>query len=397
LGKRQLLRNWPNTGKFALTATEGIDYKTLESKTSDQRAGNNLILKPFMAERLRCAVIGTGAIGLDHLNSLLQCHRATTVAVADINPGRAKEASERYKIPRSYVDYRELLEQADIDAVTIALPNHMHAPVAIEALKARKHVLLEKPMATNAKDAAKIVDAAAKMRRTLMVAQNFRFNRATQMAKMVIQRGDLGDVYHARCFWLRRIGIPRIGSWFTQKKLSGGGAIFDIGVHVLDACLHLVNEFDVVSVLGQSHAKFGPRGLGEMNWGKSEIDPARPFDVEDYGMALLRLKSGRTVSFEVSWAGYQPADGREHGLDLLGTQGGLSLYPARLFRNGPNGYESIQLASLKIPYPEDRVHHFVNCVLEGKKPMVAMEESLRIQQILDAIYTSAATGREVRL
>jgi predicted dehydrogenase len=159
----------------------------------------------------------------------------------------------------------------------------------------------------------------------------------------------------------------------------------------------LVNEFDVVSVQGQSHAKFGPRGLGEMNWGKSEIDPARPFDVEDYGVALLRLKSGRTVSFEVSWAGYQPADGREHGLDLLGTQGGLSLYPARLFRNGPNGYESIQLASLKIPYPEDRVHHFVNCVLEGKKPMVAMEESLRIQQILDAIYTSAATGREVRL
>src|SRR5271166_399453 len=119
------------------------------------------ISKPSMAERLRCGVIGTGAFGLDHLNSLQQCHRATTVAVAEINPARAKEATERYKIPRSYVDYRELLEQADIDAVTIALPNHLHAPVAIEALKARKHVLLEKPMATNAKDAAKIVDAAA--------------------------------------------------------------------------------------------------------------------------------------------------------------------------------------------------------------------------------------------
>jgi predicted dehydrogenase len=350
-----------------------------------------------MVERLRCAVIGTGAIGLDHLNSLLQCHRAATVAIAENNAARAKDASERYKIPRSYSDYKELLEQADIDAVTIALPNHLHAPVAIEALKARKHVLLEKPMALNARDAAKIVDTAAKMRRTLMVAQNFRFARATQMAKMVVQRGDLGDIYHSRCFWLRRIGIPRIGSWFTQKKLSGGGAIFDIGVHALDACLHLLNEFDVVSVQGCSHAKFGPRGMGEMNWGKSEVDPARPFDVEDYGVALLRLKSGRTVNFEVSWAAYQPADGREHGVDLLGTQGGLSLYPARLFRNGPAGYESIQLASLKIPYPEDRIHHFVNCVLEGKKPMVPMEESLRIQQILDAIYTSAAAGREVRL
>ncbi len=391
------MENWPKTASFALTSTQGIDYKTLQSKESDKGPAATHILNPFMAERLRCAVIGTGAIGLDHLNSLLQCPRATTVAVADSNPARAKEASERYKIPRSYSDYMELLEQADIDAVTIALPNHLHAPVALEALKARKHVLLEKPMAMNAREAAKIVDMAAKMRRTLMLAQNFRFNRQTQLAKMVIQRGDLGEIYHARCFWLRRACIPRIGSWFTQKKLSGGGVVADLGVHVIDTCLHLLNEFDVTSVQGQSHARFGPRGLGEMNWGKSEVDPARPFDVEDYGVGLLRLKSGRSVSFEASWAGYHPGDSREHGLDLLGTQGGLSLYPARIFRNGPNGYESIQLASLKIPYPEDRIHHFVNSVLEGKRPMITMEESLRVQQILDAIYASAATGKEVRL
>ncbi len=112
---------------------------------------------------------------------------------------------------------------------------------------------------------------------------------------------------------------------------------------------------------------------------------------------MLKMKSGRTVSFEVSWAGHQPADGREHGMDLLGTLGGLSLYPARLFRNGPSGYETIQLAGLKMPQPEDRIHHFVNCVLEGKKPMVTVEESLKVQQVLDAIYTSAATGKEVRM
>src|SRR5579863_4553579 len=197
-----------------------------------------------MAERLRFGVIGAGGIGLDHLTSLSQCVRATAVAIAENNAARAKEASERFKIPRSYTDYRELLEQADIDAVTIALPNHLHAPVAIEALKARKHVLLEKPMAMNAKEAIKIADMASKMRRTLMVAQHFRFNRQTQMARQIVQRGDLGDIYHARCFWTRRNGIPRIGSWFTQKKLAGGGVIYDLGVHVLDTCLHLLNEFD---------------------------------------------------------------------------------------------------------------------------------------------------------
>jgi predicted dehydrogenase len=319
------------------------------------------------------------------------------VAVADTNAARAKEATERYKIPRSYSDYMELLEQADIDAVTIALPNHLHAPVAIEALKARKHVLLEKPMALNAKEAAKIAEVAEKMRRTLMVGQSFRFNRHVQMARQLIQRGDLGEIYHARCFWLRRGGIPRIGSWFTQKKLAGGGVICDLGTHLLDACLHLMNDFDAGCVFGQTHARFGPRGAGEMNWGRSEIDPGKPFDVEDYGTAMLRMKSGRTINFEVSWAGHQPAEHREQGIDLLGTQGGLSLYPARLHRCGPNGYETVQLANLKIPLPEDRIHHFVNCVLEGKKPLVAVEESLKVQQILDAIYASAAAGREVRL
>ncbi len=350
-----------------------------------------------MADRLRCAVIGTGAFGFDHLSSLQSCPRATTVAVADANTARAREATERFKIPRSYSDYMELLEQADIDAVTIAVPTHLHAPVAIEALKARKHVLLEKPMAMNAKEAAKIVETATKMRRTLMVAQQFRFNKQTQMARQVIQRGDLGDIYHARCFWLRRCGIPRIGSWFTQKKLAGGGVVLDLGVHALDTCLHLLNEFDVTCVFAQSHGRFGSRGVGEMNWGKSEIDPGKPFDVEDYGTAMLRLKSGRTVNFEVSWAGHQPADGREHGVDVLGTQGGLSLYPAKLYRGGPSGYETIQLANLKVPYQEDRIHHFVASVLEGKKPMVAMEESLKVQQVLDAINASAASGREVRL
>jgi predicted dehydrogenase len=342
-------------------------------------------------------VIGTGGIGLEHLNSLSQCHRAAAVAIAENNPARAKEASERFKIPRSYSDYRELLDQADIDAVTIALPNHLHAPVAIEALKARKHVLVEKPLAMNAKEASKMIDAAAKMRRTLMVAQNFRFSRHAQMAKLVIQRGDIGEIYHARCFWTRRAAIPRIGSWFTQKKLSGGGPVCDLGPHILDACLHLLGDFDVATVLAHTHAKFGPRGLGETNWGRSEIDPAKPFDVEDFGVALLRTRNGRTVNFEVSWAACMPSDAREHGMDLLGTLGGLSLYPARMYRNGPTGYETVQLANLKVPYPEDRIHHFVNCVLESKKPMVSVEESLKLQQIVDAIYSSASTGKEVRL
>jgi predicted dehydrogenase len=350
-----------------------------------------------MPERLRCGVIGTGAFGCDHLNSLQHCPKGTAVAIAENHPGRAKEAADRYKIGRSYSDYRDLLDQPDIDAVTVAVPNHLHAQVAVDALEARKHVLLEKPMATHAKDAHRIVETARKVKRTLMVAQNLRFHRHTQMARLAMERGDIGEVYHARASWVRRCGIPRIGSWFTQKDQAGGGCLLDLGVHMLDLTLHLLGEFEVRSVFAQTVKKFGPRNLGQMDWGKSEIDPKHPFDVEDHGVALLRLKSGRTVALEISWAGHYAADQPDQQVHLLGTSAGLALFPARLFRPGANGYETVNLATPHVPHAEDRIHHFVACVLEGRKPLVAPEESLKVQRALDALYASANAGKEVRL
>ncbi len=350
-----------------------------------------------MPEKVRCAVIGAGRIGLEHLQKLAQCPQASVVALAESNMERARTASDKFRISRSYADYRDLLDQPDIDAVTVAVPNYLHAPVAIEALEARKHVLLEKPMAVNGKEAAKIVLTARKMKRILMVNQPFRFKRETQIAKQVVERGDLGEIYHARCFWLRRSNIPRIGSWFTQKQLAGGGCTIDLGVHILDACLHLVGDFKVNSVSAQSFAKFGPRDAGEWNWGKREIDPKKPFDVEDSCIALLRCSGGRTILLEVSWAGHHAGGNREYGIDLLGTDAGLSLYPARRFRNGASGYETIELSSPKVPYGEESAHHFIQCIVEGKRPLVALEEPLEVQLILDAIYASAASGKEVRL
>jgi predicted dehydrogenase len=99
----------------------------------------------------------------------------------------------------------------------------------------------------------------------------------------------------------------------------------------------------------------------------------------------------------VSWAGNHSPDGRELGVDLLGTDAGLSLFPARRFHPGPNGYETVNLGALAVPHSEDRLHHFVTCVLQGRKPLVPIEESLKVQQILDAIYASAASCKEVRI
>lgn len=350
-----------------------------------------------MVERLRCAVIGAGSIGLAHLESLTQYAKADPVAIAEIHAERAREAAERYRIPRYYLDYRELLDQPDIEAVTIALPNHLHAKAAIQALQARKHVLVEKPLCLNIREALKIQEAAKKSRRIFMVSQNFRFFRGTQLAKAAIDAGEIGAIYHVRASWLRRSAIPRIGSWFTQKKFAGGGAFADLGIHILDLSLYLMNSFDVTSVSAHIQSRFGPRGMGEFSWGMSEIDSGRPFDVEDTSVALLRLKGGRSVLLEASWSGFHPLDHPEQSIHLLGEQGSISLFPARMYRPGKAGIEMVQLEKDELPLPEDRIQHFVDCAIYNRKPAVPLEQSVKLQRMVDAIYKSAATGKEVKV
>ena len=173
--------------------------------------------------RFRVAVVGTGAIGADHIASFKLHPAATVVAIAEVSPERGREAAARFGVPEVVTDYRKLLARDDIDVISVAVPNYLHASVALDALRAGKHVMLDKPMATNARDAAKLVQEAKKRGVLFMVGQNFRFNSDTQTARQIVERGTLGEVYHAKTSWRRRAGIPRIGSWFTQKRFAGGG------------------------------------------------------------------------------------------------------------------------------------------------------------------------------
>ncbi|MDR2675939.1 MAG: Gfo/Idh/MocA family oxidoreductase [Opitutaceae bacterium] len=345
---------------------------------------------------VRVAVAGAGAIGVDHIANYRRHPAALVVALAETDPARARAAADQFGVPETVADWRALLARADIDALSIALPNHLHAPVALAALRAGKHVMLDKPMATAARDAARLVAAARARGLVLMVGQNNRFLPDVQTARRLIDNGALGDVYHAKTAWMRRAGIPRIGSWFTQKKYAGGGCAYDIGVHALDRCLYLLGEFDAAAVSGQTYARFGPRGEGDGSWGKSEIDPARPFDVDDLCVALIKLKSGRTVLLEASWAAHQPEPDC-NVTQVFGTEAGLLLPPLKLFRQTKTGYATELVDAAAGAPGENRMAHFIDCVLGRADPFVKPEESLAVQKILDAIYASAASGREVRL
>lgn len=342
------------------------------------------------------AVIGAGAIGLDHIGSFQQHPAARVCVVAETSVERGREAAEKFALPAHVTDYRVAIERPDIDVVSIALPNYLHAPVALEALRAGKHVMLDKPMATNAIEAAELVEEAKRQDVLLMVGQNMRFHQDVQTARQIVDEGLLGEVYHARTCWNRRAGIPRIGSWFTQKRFAGGGSAYDVGAHALDRALYLMGEFDAVSVSGQTYAKFGPRGAGAGSWGRGEIDPDATFDVDDLAVALIKLRSGRTVLLETAWAMHQEQRD-ENVTELFGTEAGLRCPELRLFRSGEQGYEVTQLEQRPTLANPNRMVHFID-VLQGKaEPFVKVEESLAVQRILDALYASSESGREVRL
>ena len=349
-----------------------------------------------MAKVVKAGVIGCGQIGLAHINGLNSSPNAEVIAVADVSKKRVKAAAKEHNVANAYEDYKELLANPDIDAITVALPNYLHAAACLDALAAGKHVCCEKPFAMNANEAQAIVSLAKKKRKTFMLGMNFRFDPDVQTMKAYVDRGELGDVYHARAVWLRRAGIPRIGSWFTQKRLSGGGGMLDIGVHLLDATMHLMGSFKPRAVSGQVFTNFGDRGMGDGSWGMSEIDKKAKFDVDDHATGYIKLAGGKSLAIEISWAAFQE-EANTRGIDLFGSEGGGSLFPAKVFKKrGPN-YETIIPDGVELPLPIERMHHFVDCIVEKKKPVCAMDQSLAVQKILDGLYESSKTGKEVRI
>lgn len=351
---------------------------------------------PKKKSSFNVAVIGAGAIGLDHIQSFQKHPAAQVVAIAELSAQRGRQAADAYTIPDVVTDYKTLLARSDIDVISIALPNSLHVPVGLDALRAGKHVLVDKPMATNAKDAAKLIAESRKRRVTFMVGQNMRFSPEVQTARHLINQGKLGDVYHAKTAWTRRAGIPRIGSWFTQKQFAGGGCTYDIGVHALDRALFLMGEFDAATVTGQTYSKFGPRGQGNGNWGLGEIDKKAAFDVDDLSVALIKLKSGRTVLLEASWAAHQ-TENDYFGSHIFGTDASVMLNPLRLLRSTKQGYITEEIKAGTPLANENRMVHFIDVLLGQAELYIKPTESLAVQKILDGIYQSAATGREVRI
>ncbi|NPV07269.1 MAG: Gfo/Idh/MocA family oxidoreductase [Anaerolineae bacterium] len=343
-------------------------------------------------DRVRFAVIGLGA-GRHHAERLRSAPHAELVSLCDADEDRLGRVADQFGECERTTIYEVLLSRPDIDAVVVALPNFLHAPVTIAALRAGKHVLCEKPMARTAAEAAEMLQASRETGRKLMIHFNYRFTPAAVALHRFASEGGLGEVYHARSWWHRTRGIPGLGGWFTSKELAGGGPLVDLGVHRLDLALWLMGYPKPESVCGATYSALGREIAARQ--GKS-------FDVEDMASAFVRFENGATLVLEASWA----ANGelREEMLtQIYGTRAGILhrnvdagyQFEARIFREREGEYVAV---APKLPAEvETPQEHFARCILEDRQPSATGEQGLEVMRILDAIYQSAERGEEVRL
>jgi predicted dehydrogenase len=348
---------------------------------------------------VRFGFIGAGQIAHYAAEAVLRHPHAKLVAIQDPHLERRSTLQKKHALEHAHEAVEELLANQNVDAVYIAVPNKFHVPLAIQALEAGRHVILEKPFAMNASEAEAAINVARKAGLVLNLGMNQRFSADSQKIKQLVEDGVLGEIYHAKAIWRRRTGIPKLGTWFGNKEIAGGGALYDIGVHMLDLCLWTINNFEPVSVVGATYTKFGNRGLGEGGWGLSDRVETK-FDVDDFASAFLRFANGATVTLDTTWACHQGA-GTIENVEVFGTEGGATLRPAKLFRGGrggPSAYEIVDDLQVKLKMPhQERFHNFINHLRGEEELCVTPHQALVVQKILDGIAESNRTGKEVRL
>ena len=349
-----------------------------------------------MAEkRIRVGVVGTG-FGRYHMEGYSKIAGVEVVAICDLNEPEAKQFAAQYGAQYVFTDYRKMFSMEELDAVSIAVPNNLHAPMSIDALKKGKHVLVEKPMTITPKDARAMVAAAEKAGKRLMVDQSMRFSEDAQLLREYWRRGVFGDVYFAKSTWVRRKGWPKLnfppggtmgrGEWFIRKEEAGFGALGDIGVHLVDLAWYLMGNPKPVSVSGQMWTCVANPLLE-----KKKL----PVEVDETAVGAIRFENGQMLHVDVCWDSYnEPLQ----NVRVFGNRGGASLFPATVYR-GEDIMESTTLGTTYGAFEtENAWEHFISCVRNPQKNMTASgAEIVQLIQILDGIARSAAKGAEVNL
>jgi predicted dehydrogenase len=363
--------------------------------------------------KLKIGIIGCGGIANQKHFPALSLFKDTCelVAFCDIVIERAEKAAQEYGTvdAKVYEDYRELLQDETIDIVHVLTPNVSHSPITVAAFEAGKHVLCEKPMAHNTEAAEKMMLAWRKSGKKFTIAYQNRFREEVQALHKSCQKDELGDVYFAKAHAVRRRAVPTWGV-FPDKSQQGGGPLIDIGTHALDLTLWMMDNYKPVSVTGSVFHKLGH--LPEATEGNlfGPWDP-ETFEVEDSAFGYIKMENGATIFLESSWA-LNVLESKEAAMTLCGTKSGAQInagmsYPNNelIYNSSRNGMltEESNSASGNIAFFEGSTNtpaaleakQWLDAVKYDKEPLVKPEEAFVVTKILEAIYKSAETGKEI--
>jgi predicted dehydrogenase len=338
-----------------------------------------------MDERLRVGIVGGGWPGRRHAEAFAASDAGAVVAIADVDPACRAALARLTPGAQEFASAEALLAEADVDAVVVALPTYLHRPIVIAALDAGKHVLCEKPPALHSQEVADMAEAAQRNRRVLAFGLQRRALASVRAARALIERGELGTIFHARAVWMRAWGAP-VGAagWHSDPARAGGGPLIDLGVHVLDMAWWLMGRPQVSSVAGVTHNR--------------NFDPDR---VEDAAFGLLRLAGGGAIQLETSWIAHR--DGDDISIQLSGTSASLvvglsSLAIVRADAQGTQVLKPVMPAgwpeALLQPFA-DQARNFAQAVRGEAAPLTPPEDALAIMQLIDGLYRSAREGREI--
>jgi myo-inositol 2-dehydrogenase/D-chiro-inositol 1-dehydrogenase len=341
-------------------------------------------------QKVKVGLIGSGFIAEHHCNAYTQIPDVEVIAIASALEEEAKKMSTKYRIKKGqFKDYKDLLK-LDLDAVSLCVPNFLHKDIAIAALEAGKHVIIEKPLARTPVEGQAILDAATRAGKTVFYCENNIYAPAFNKVKEIIDQGALGHIYIGR--GKEQHSGPH-SQWFYKKESSGGGSLLDLGIHDV-ACLLWFLGDDVENVFCQIKTTQPDRG----KFGQCEV--------EDNAVGILYFKKGAMVTIEESWTA---PGGYDMRFELYGTTGQLTVDPCRndqlvCYTSKGFGYaveKADTTTGWTFPVPgEDyffgyvqEMQHFVSCIIENKVPRTGGDLAMKALKIVDAMYKSATTGR----
>lgn len=347
------------------------------------------------------AVIGCGTIANSaHIPSYMKNPDAEIKYFCDIIPEKAQKCVEKYGCGIAVTDYHEVLADPEVEAVSVCTPNNVHPTIAIDALRAGKHVLCEKPAARTYAEALEMQKVQHETGCVLNIGVVNRFNTAVNEIKKLIAAGELGEVYHVYVSFRAHRSIPGLGGAFTTKAIAGGGALIDWGVHYLDIVMYCTGDPTPKTVSGTAYSRLGvdmPNYVYKSMWAEDTKNLNGTYDVDDFVTGFVRT-DGPTISLNGAWA--QNIGVAETYIDFIGTKAGIRLQYGKDFT--VYGTKDGQLIDYKPEYEskpmfEEEIAAFLRSVQLGERQPSHIDTVIITARMMQALYDSSEAGKEIAL